>query len=92
MEDRPKLYGVQGFKEHAGGAFNADQWAKLRAGEGGSGRMTGHENNIMWFKDPGARAEFQSIFGGQNVTLHPKTNNDQDALQKAAKEMLRGTG
>lgn len=90
MNDRPTLYGAQEFSERSlQGTFRAEAWATLRAGAGNCGRMMGHGNNIMWFKDPGARNDFIAVFGGQAVTLHPKTNTDQDALQKAAREMLR---
>lgn len=88
MTNRPTLYGAQHFKEIVG-AIYCNAWAALRAPGDKSGRMSGHDTDIMWFKDPGARDDFIALFGGQAVTLHPKTNNDQDALQKAAKEMLR---
>jgi hypothetical protein len=81
MSGPATLYGVQDYRNN-NGELTALEWAEMRCPEGQSGQMEGTKRNVMWFADPGARDEFQGIFGGINVTLHRKP--DAQAQMAAA--------
>ncbi len=85
MSQAKTLYGVQDYRSN-NGAVTALEWAELRAPGELSGKMEGTKRDIMWFRDPAARDEFQGIFGGINVTLHRKPDpSDFEAARINAK-------
>jgi len=69
------LFGVRSFAERKG-EVHPDRWTRLRCGtntgESTYGNLMTDQGPVMWFKDPGARDEFQKMFGGVPVTISRK--------------------
>jgi len=61
-----------------------DAWGHMKA------KMQGKDSMIVWFNDPGARQDFQDIFGGVSVTLH--RNETKVLTGDAAQNFLRKAG
>lgn len=79
------LYGAKSCKLQAKG-FKAAEWSALRAGSDWGFLNDEDGGLIYWFKDPGARDDFQRIFGGIGVTLRRK---DEDLTGQRALAFLK---
>jgi len=93
MSDKPaQLFGSMGFDPKRG-AFIAEHWAALRAGDKPHGLIQnfrdkdGKLKDIMWFADIYARNDFISTFGGMSVTLSREQTN---AFNNAAIQQKTG--